>query len=130
MTPEELLIPRYKVIADYPDSPFGIGEVLELTLQHKVGTHLYPAYHITDDDGNIKNIVGEVWMEDYPAIFRRMNWIEEREIKDLPEFVKTTDTHEIRRAEWDSNYCWMANQGEYFLPATLSDYEAYQKKKH
>ena len=64
MTVEELLIPRYKVTADYPgmDDSYEIGEVLK------------PAY------------TGIV--DAYPHLFRKLNWWEERNVEDMPEYVK------------------------------------------
>ena len=64
MTVEELLMPRYKVIADYPgmDDSYEIGEVLK------------PAY------------TGIV--DAYPHLFRKLNWWEERKVEDMPEYVK------------------------------------------
>jgi hypothetical protein len=64
MTVEELLMPRYKVIADYPgmDDSYEIGEVLK------------PAY------------TGIV--DAYPHLFRKLNWWEERKVEDMPDYVK------------------------------------------
>ena len=64
MTVENLMMPRYKVIADYPgmDDSYEIGEVLK------------PAY------------TGIV--DAYPHLFRKLNWWEERKVEDMPEYVK------------------------------------------
>ncbi len=64
MTVENLMMPRYKVIADYPgmDDSYEIGEVLK------------PAY------------TGIV--DAYPHLFRKLNWWEERKVEDMPDYVK------------------------------------------
>ena len=65
MTPEELLKPRYLVISDYPNSEFEVGKVYEF------------------NSAIAKNVFGR-----YPAIFRKLEWWEMRDEKDMPEYVK------------------------------------------
>jgi hypothetical protein len=64
MTVENLLQPRYKVIAPYPESPFMVGDI-------------------------IKN---EQWLggfkfKDFPNIFFKMHWSSERHKDELPKHV-------------------------------------------
>lgn len=73
MSTEELLKPRYKVIADYPNSTWGVGVVIEL---HPTDNR-HPFY------GNLHN---------YPHLFKPLQWWEEREEKDMPVFVKSIST--------------------------------------
>jgi len=76
MTTEELLKPRWKVIADFPFNTY-----------YKVGGV------ITDDRlMAARNETGHAvfaceW-NDYPNIFRKLKWWEERNIEDMPEYVK------------------------------------------
>ena len=96
MTAKELLNPRFKVIAKYPNSPLEIGTIL-----HYWVTNFYQ----NERDGNyfiirIENI------EDYPHIFRKMNWWENRKIEDMPKKLKSylneppnEEIYEI--VEWD-----------------------------
>lgn len=63
MSTEELLQPRFKVIANFPGSWFDIGEIT-------------------------KNNFASFDLEDYPNIFKKLKWWEERNIKDLPEYLK------------------------------------------
>lgn len=72
MTKQDLLKPRYKVISDYPESPFEINEVI---------------------DGNILvtapiGLNEPKYASDFPQIFKELQWFEEREEKDLPKYVK------------------------------------------
>ena len=75
MTTEELLRPRWKVIADYPNSPFEVNSVLE--------TDDKGVYTLWEHDGK-----GYITLSDYPAIFRKLEWWEKRDEKDLPKYVK------------------------------------------
>lgn len=67
MTTEELLQPRYKVIADYPGNVAYVGEIYE-------------------DDICIR--WNEQKFKKYPHLFRKLEWWEERDEKDMPEYVK------------------------------------------
>lgn len=68
MTTEELLKPRYKVIASYPNN-----EVL-------VGTKFYKESESFFFPGTD--------VDKYPHLFRKLSWWEEREEKDMPQYVK------------------------------------------
>lgn len=122
MTPEELLKPRYKVIADYPESPYKIGDI-EFN-----GTW-------SDNDS----------LANYPSIFRKLEWWEERDVKDMPGYLKDTGDGEVFKVrEWldySMAVIWLnknkkinhtgfhqANT-EHFLPATESEYNEYIKSK-
>jgi hypothetical protein len=67
MNTEDILKPRYKVIADYPRSPYVIGNI------------------ISDDD---KEYTCE-YMSRFPAIFKPLEWWEDREESDMPKYVKS-----------------------------------------
>lgn len=82
MTIEELMLPRWKVIADFPTyiepTNCEIGNILTA---FQVGK--------TDNDWFIS--LGSDWWERpklYPAIFKKLEWWEERDEKDMPMFVK------------------------------------------
>jgi hypothetical protein len=66
MTNEELMLPRFNVIADYPNSSFDIGDILEQDEKHKtnywVKLQLYTSRY----------------PDKYPNIFRKLEWWEER----------------------------------------------------
>lgn len=63
MSTEELLRPRYKVIAQYPFSPHPIGHI-------------------------IKTAFGNKYFDQYPHLFKKLEWYEERNIDEMPEYVK------------------------------------------
>ena len=74
---EKLLQPRYKVIADYPRNKYyenvEVGEIIEAWHPNKI---------LQD---NITGFYGK-----YPHIFKELEWWEEREIKDMPMYLKQT----------------------------------------
>lgn len=69
MTPEQLLKPRYKVIGDYPNSPYKIGHVI-------LSTHCSPLDHYGD------------YLEKHPHLFKKLEWWEERNVEDMPIYLK------------------------------------------
>lgn len=73
MTVEDLLKPRYKVIADFPMSICKVGEILEPQGKY------FPVI-----EGGYWNI--EIYK--YPHLFKKLEWWEEREESDMPEYVK------------------------------------------
>lgn len=77
MTAQDLLKPRYRVIADYPNSPFNIGEIIR---QDSAGL---PNNYISD-----AGYYRDRHPESYPAIFKKLEWWEERSESELPKYVK------------------------------------------
>lgn len=63
LTTEELLIPRYKVIGDYPDNQMKIGAIFES-----------------------KNM--SAYYDRFPCVFMRLGWWEDRDMFELPEYIK------------------------------------------
>lgn len=122
-TVEELMKPRVKCIANDTSGDFEVGEIL------------YP-----DSDGfyYLYNDVGRwrLYPEQYPHLFRRLEWWEERSPEDMPEYVKYASTGKVYKAIKYKNGnsivqimddFWkipMWNQlGEpYWIPATEQDY--------
>ena len=70
MTNEELLIPRFKVMLDYPNSNYKVGLV------------------ITTD-----------FTDYYPHIFKPMKWWEEREQKAMPMFLKNSVEDDVQEVD-------------------------------
>jgi len=113
MTVEELLMPRYKVIADYPSSPYYVGEIKD-RLGDNVAAHFAK----------------------YPHLFRKLNWWEERKVEDMPEYVKPIVApyyiFKVTRFTQDE-YCYFIGNngkeiGEFisrFEPATEQQYNDY-----
>lgn len=117
MTPEELLKPRFKVIADYPVSPYPVGAI------------------ITPKDAE--------YFDKYPVIFKRLEWYEERKPEDMPLYLKDRiesfgEGHEVKYYKVTDNYTSirfyraMTDKGWIrmpdVLPATESEYLAFKNK--
>lgn len=69
MTPEELMKPRYKVIADWPGNRglFPVGEIIAKELS---STSLFAE------------------CDKYPHLFRKLEWWQDRQLEDFPKYVK------------------------------------------
>lgn len=88
MNAKELMKPRYEVIADYPSNLDPVGTILKC-----------PDY---DND-----FTKEYWVQsndNYPHLFRKLNWWEYRTAEEMPKKVmslqgENRDTYEIE--EWD-----------------------------
>ncbi len=83
MTPQELLTPRYQVIATYPNSPFLIGRILLFDEYDRVN-NIY--WHKYSEDEPIHLDTGDVGK--YSHIFKKLEWWEQRKPDDMPLFIK------------------------------------------
>ena len=122
MSPKELIKPRFEVIADYPKSIFKIGEIIE--------------------NGNEFS-----YYTDYPHLFKKLNWWENRKENEMPSYLKhrldiTSQNWTYDKIEsWDmkilvgwvnekertgcSLLAWAPEYG--YFPAKKEDYENYKK---
>lgn len=113
MTPEELLKPRYKVIADYPENIFNVGEILPSPLQ------------------KIKELTPQMigMYDKYPHLFKKLEWREERKENEMPDFIldrgKVFEVHKWRK----ENTIWipLCDDGNWhyytpILPITEEEY--------
>lgn len=126
MTAEQLLTRRYKVIADYPNSPFTLGRI----------------YKIDD-------FISSIDPAKYPGIFRELVWWESRDIADFPKFgkllddvadlsagdvikfgkgqIKKTKEHGIVFTQRGWKY---SHYIQWVVPATEQEYLAYRNQKN
>lgn len=80
MTPDELLKPRYKVIADYPDNILPVGSIFwddceSIEIISPSGAYsVQSSYPYRNKDK-------------YPHLFRPLEWYEERKAEDMPQYV-------------------------------------------
>ena len=86
---EQLLIPRYKIVADYPNRPMTmpVGHILTLD---KYGAGKW--WHEYTDDEPIHIEEGST---KYPVVLKPLHWSEEREEKDMPGWVKIIATGQV-----------------------------------
>ena len=93
MTAEELLKPRFEVIADYPNNEFGkVGDILDRDWGH------YP---------NGEEFEPEWKISDYPHLFRKLEWWEKRTEDEMPKKVIVKESKEI----YDIQY-WRGDIGK------------------
>ena len=96
--------PRYEVINDYPNNKdFPLGIILEFERWND----FYWQHEIEDCQGN-RTYLSD-FFDMYPHLFRKMEWWENRETSELPEYVKCIKTPdqlhfpgEIYKVEWNN----------------------------
>lgn len=124
---EELMKPRFKVIADYPGNMFRVGEILEATEFPK---------RWAGEKFNLNNN----HPSEYPKIFMELHWWEERKDEDTPQYLKRPKNgvvFEPYHIDIETGY-YYEDEKEYnandysqlsdVLPATESDYQEYISK--
>lgn len=124
----ELLRPRYKVIADYPGNDYGVYEIIPLS-------EYMGLYALIQDDG--KFVEWESFYREFPHLFQKLEWWEDREEKDMPEYVKwnynnAPEFGNVEKVEkWspfiDTMTAKVPSQvndirASYFVPATKEEY--------
>lgn len=140
-TVEELLKPRYKVIADWPARQFFIGSILHVHEPLPDGRLRIFIDH--EPEGQKEwylwntGKIGEI--DKYPHLFKKLEWWQEREESEMPEYVKwVANCHEKgmiepvtkwhqRAKHWAADVKSQINsiRAEYFMPATHEEYLAY-----
>lgn len=79
MTSKELLIPRYEIIALWPNHDnykLKLGDVIELTPANE---NIYVPHWMFNGVGHL-----EEWFDKYPYLFRLMGWWEGRTESEMP----------------------------------------------
>ena len=119
---KNLTQPRYLVIADYPNSHYEIGQIIELSVPKDAGGW---------DMVTLAN--NEEIMPKYPHLFRLLHWWEYRDEKDMPEYVKHQDKI-YKVTGWRDNSPYYEGgkhpfAPEVVTPATLNEYNEYIKNK-
>ncbi len=131
-TPQELLIPRVKVIAPYPHSPWLPDMIL---IEHPETGEMY-----SEEFGFVgtKQIVKFSEAADFPAVFRLLGWWEDISSLDLPSYVKdnygnfTKVIYRAHEGVWrafDSRDADFPYKWDKITPATEEDYNSYINSK-
>lgn len=113
MTPQELLKPRYEVIADFPKNWNKVGDIIEYSIGQPQILYL-----------NGKDTVP---IENYPHLFKRLEWWEERRPEDMPEYVKVLGEMKPFDVFKDSWKNFLAQTKSEFSPVTKEEYEQFLK---
>ena len=125
LSKEELLKPRYKVIADFPQwSSFAYkkGDILELKGIHFVGR------------GTTRSI-NEKDIDLYPSVIKKLEWWEDRKIEDMPEYVRHCVNNRVFKVKkWKYDYGELIAyesiiiggiRASWLTPATREEYEQF-----
>lgn len=120
MTTEELLKPRYKVIAIDTTESFQVGEILN----HPEEWH---DYLWVGPSGKII-----FYPEKYPHLFKKLEWWEERKPEDMPEYLNCPSRKMFFKVDkWHKSYFIIDGrqkmQYRHYIPATAAEYEAYMQ---
>lgn len=118
---QKLLKPRYKVIASYPSSKYEVGSTIE-----NIGENYC------------------MFLNEYPHLFRKLEWWEERRPEDMPEYVKLLSKPYngsywevgaiVKVIEWKylDNFLfdkiWIVEGKRHVFPATKEEYETFKNK--
>jgi hypothetical protein len=117
MTPEDLLKPRYKVIADYPGCRWEVGHIIEMK--------------------RVATSVDDKYFDNYPHLFQPLKWYEERKPEDMPEYVKSERTGAIHITKydfetntifWDDCPFTLSMFLSTKMPATKEEYDTYKQQ--
>ena len=120
---KDLTQPRYLVIADYPNSHYEIGQIIELSVPKDASGW---------DMVTLAN--NEEIMPKYPHLFRLLHWWEYRDEKEMPEYLKGKDgtvykvhSYNIKTMCFSSYLHSHYTNIETSVPATLNEYNEYIK---
>lgn len=138
MTPEELLRPRYKVVADYFHNPYQIGDIITLPENNR-SVHLTTIQYTDEFGENVKqqNHYAPKIIEKYPHLFEKLEWWEERKPEDLPKFIKAKNDGDVQeliavtecgfKVKWGNKKKYRIGVFNRFIPATEAEYTQYVK---
>lgn len=128
MSIEQLLNPRVKLSVKYPGQPVPTGTILH---RYERGVQVY----YVDTPGTIltPGCVFEEIVDEYPHLFKPLQWWEERKDEDMPEYIKYWDTGlyfpvervcKLKEAPFTDT--WTSDN---FKPATREEYLTYINSK-
>jgi hypothetical protein len=135
LTVEELLMPRRKVIADYPGCEFEIGQIITFT--HKsdffTGSMDWVSEFTKTKDGKVQFCIKKI--EPYPHLFQPLPWWSDRKVEDMPEYIKFESGEVVRVINFKDNFFRVEGyrysmDATFFKPSTLAEYEAYNQQQN
>lgn len=132
---QELLKPRYLLTADFPGCSFEVGTILEPNeegeLYSKKAGYSWTVSRVLEKD-----------VKKFKHLFRKLEWHEEREESEMPEYVRPKEQTEtsklqfgnyiLKVAQKHKNYFRAENlfqlshqSWHHYIPATAADYNSY-----
>jgi len=139
---DDLLKPRYKVIADYPYSKFNIGDIISMTHKEDVGMGQFEwATDFIGDEEDGMERYGEREFSYYPHLFKKLEWWEERDKYNMPKYVSFPHGHhKFKEGEVVEVFNWYKYpdacifhnhyHAGWLLPATEAEYFNQKQQGH
>jgi|ERR1044072_619177 hypothetical protein len=129
----DLLKPRYKVIADYPGNAYKLGDII--TFVEDGCSELIANYSAVNGD-RTRLMVAKKEFDKYPHLFKKLEWWEDRSDEDMPEYYKHKDFGWVAESVgiYDTTICFRGRNDviewhvQNLLPATEAEYLEYIKK--
>lgn len=123
LTKEQLIAPRYKVIADWPKSIYPVGTIIN------AGGRSEDLLYCDFEGPRCR---------DYPHLFRKLEWWEERKLEEMPEYV-SYDNIIIKPKHFMNSWgkpvhTGCTHEGRFHtyrkcIPATIEEYNQYIKQQ-
>lgn len=83
LTKEQLLLERVKVISDYPDSIYKIGDII--VYSREVAQSYDEWHNVRTGEKSFKN---PGFFKKYPHIFQPLPWWSDRKPEDMPDYLR------------------------------------------
>ncbi len=137
METKDLLKPRYKVIADYPENTLEVGQIL-------IESDVFDDWLQTD---NFLHGIKKSCAVLYPHLFQPLPWYADRKVEEMPEYVKFIQDEPYYQLDkgvvisWQELDEYIKSRSElellshpiilmgYAEPATKEEYEHYLKNQ-
>lgn len=126
MSIEDLLRPRIKVIADFWDNPFGVGQILTMLMMKGgkyAGEWVYKWIDEKNNQGASLKRLSD--FKQFPHLFKELEWHEERKSEEMPYAVNVQNTDYFswengvyKYAGWvrDGHAWWVKTDPNKFFP--------------
>jgi hypothetical protein len=126
--------PRYKVIAPYLHMNCKVGDIIDFSDGYTTKQLTRTPY---DDQWGetlyVTHGFDEVEIKDFPHLFQPLPWWSDREISDMPEYVKWRDTGVVcKPSRYSGNYFFLDDDDSFGYAlvhvdiATFEEYNEYQ----
>lgn len=124
---ERMLLPRFEAIADYPHSPYKVGQIIDGEEGILIGTYYYDYEAGTETFEEGGNLFSQ-----YPHLFREIPWHSWLILEALPVYVRNNNNGIVQKVElwaYDHGRASFKNaEGELWYvdevtPATEAEYE-------
>lgn len=129
MNTEQLMKPRFKVINDYPGAISRVGDLFMIGY-----LNAKQCWILCRDGKTVEHSVHGP--ENYPHLFKQLDWWEDRDEKDMPEFFKINHSSRVVKSAShfvgsNKNMFEVAHKNgcvfyDHVTPATQSEYDNQQ----